>query len=163
MADVCVIDMQGFMANKNEFIAKEVAVIHGKKQKIAHFAFMPPTNRHPDIQQQYFLENVHGIKWNSGYVLYELLQTVLQQVTKDFCKRKSEKRFFGKNLLNKHVINLEDFACPSLNAIRVSDEFQSYGLCDDNVECFYYSFEIMNCVLFYVMMLSHWCKTNLSV
>ena len=63
MTDVCVIDMQGFMVNRNEFIAKEVAVIHGKKQTIAYFVFMP-TNIHPDVHQQYFSENiVHGIKW----------------------------------------------------------------------------------------------------
>ena len=68
---------------------------------------------------------------------------------------------FLKKLINKKVVNLETFGCPKLAHIKNSSEFCIYPISNNNVKCFYHSFNRSHCALLNVMMLSYWFKYNI--
>ena len=165
MANICIVDIQGFMVNK-EFIAKEVAVLHGKEEKYAHYVFMPPKNKYPEADNQWFLENCfHGLNWNCGYIPYKNLKCVLEQATHKYMEiyvKGHDKVTFVNKLLNKKVVNLEAFGCPKLTHIKYASEFKTYPLANNNVKCFYHNCDTCTCALLNVLMLSHWFKSNIE-
>lgn len=168
MANICILDVQGFHVNRNEFIAKEVAVLCGLRQQYAHFVFLPPRNVYPDFKCQQFVENyIHGLEWNSGFVPYEQLQSVLQVVTKDnieiYVKGHEKMKYVQSLLKDKRIINLEAFDCPSLNSMKINNEFQCNGIYNNYVKCFFHKSPVLNCSLLNVMMLSSWWKNNMCV
>ena len=167
MANICIVDVQGFYVN-NKFIAKEVAVLRGLQQQYAHFVFLPPQNVYPDFKHRHFVENyIHGLEWNSGYVPYELLQNVLQVVTKDnsevYVKGHEKMKYMQSLLKNKRVINLEAFDCPSLKSIKNNYKFQCNGIYNNYVKCFFHKSPVLNCSLLNVIMLMSWWKNNMCM
>ena len=167
MANVCIVDFQGFQVNPGEFIVKELAVMHGLQQKYAHFIFLPPSNIYPSSSITHFVENHHhGLKWNSGYVPYYKLQNVLNFVTKDYCEVyvKGHKKLVDLKFLLKHkkIINLEAFGCPSLNFLKQMSEVLKFsGIQNNNVKCFFHTNDVFCCSLLNVMMLSGWFQKNI--
>ena len=166
MANICILHIQGFTVNK-EFIAKEVAVVHGKEEKYAHYVFMPPKNTYPDVNNRLFLENCfHGLNWNCGYIPYTNLKRVLYEATHNFTEiyvKGHNKVMFVNKLLNKKVVNLEAFGFPKLTQLKTSNEFNTYSLKNNNVKYFYHKCDSCTCALLNALMLTHWFRRNIEL
>lgn len=78
---VYFIDVQGFKGHKNQFVLKEIALLHGENN-LQHFIIQPPTDLenlpwHLQTQAQWLFRNHHGLNWNGGF-------TTLDSVTQWF-------------------------------------------------------------------------------
>lgn len=114
-----IIDVQGFVVEKSQFLPKELAVYDG--QKLAHYVFQPPYNLEflpIEFQRQakWLMENFHGLDWNCGFVPSHQCNNILIQVSKDvnvvYVKGREKANFLRKIISQQDVVELSE--TPSL-------------------------------------------------
>lgn len=150
-----IVDIQGFQLTNKSFVAKEVAVCTLHSGQIAHFVLQPPLNQYPDSKSQWYLQSYHhGIEWDRGFVPYENLKNLLEDIiTEDdkvLCKG-LEKCLFLQNLLQRHITNLDTMACPKLAKLR-----------EKKVKCVFHNGEYFNCALQNVTVLRLWIMAKMN-
>lgn len=150
-----IVDIQGFQLTDKSFVAKEVAVCTLHSGQIAHFVLQPPANTYPDFKSQWYLQSYHhGVDWNVGFMPYENLKTVLQDIISEgdsvLCKG-LEKCVFLQNLLQRHITNMDTMACPKLTKLR-----------ENKVKCVFHSGDHFNCALQNVMVLRLWIMAHMD-
>lgn len=116
-----IIDFQGFKNEQNEFIIKELSVLHVASGSSQTWIFLPPfsydafTLKHK--RTILWVESYHGLSWSEGDIVYErcnrLLRTIIEPNSVVFVKGE-EKRKFIATKFKCNVINLEELGCPSL-------------------------------------------------
>lgn len=79
-----VVDVQGFKASNNEFVFKEVAIVHLEEDAIPSvFFFKPPFKWNKLLPKNksinHWLElNYHGLAWTSGDISYKELNDIMK-------------------------------------------------------------------------------------
>lgn len=106
-----IVDLQGFQKSKNDFIAKEVAILGVQEGSIPLvFTFKSPTqwSKLPIDEQcaaRWLEQNFHGISWSSGKIPYEQLSVVLGKYLKSaekvYTKGLQKQKFLQKLLSYK--------------------------------------------------------------
>lgn len=81
-----ILDVQGYLINKTEFIPKELAIFDG--EKVSHYIFKPPFKYYQltkdDRKQVVWLENYyHGLMWGVGWTSLQSFKNILQYETKN--------------------------------------------------------------------------------
>lgn len=81
-----IVDVQGFIIEKNKFICKELATFDGKK--ITHNFFKAPfrmrlLNEEFHRQAIWLMANHHGLNWNHGFTPLHEFHNIIQNVTKN--------------------------------------------------------------------------------
>lgn len=154
----CVVDIQGFYSRgKTEFIAKELAVSSGNSALLGHFVFRPPVNTCVDETSQWYVEKyIHGIPWDTGYIPYSelqsLLENILQKYTAVYVKGVQKKVFLEKYIQNVMIWNMDDLGCPNLASLQISFPTKTY--------CMYHDLNNMKCALRNVKLLKKWLNNN---
>ncbi|KAJ8980524.1 hypothetical protein NQ317_008321 [Molorchus minor] len=109
-----ILDVQGFKAEKNKFIVKELAAYNG--HKTAHYIFKPPFSLKllpPDLEKQvnWLTNNYHCIHWNEGNTPYynvgKIIQNLIESDEKIYVKGK-EKAEYIKEFSSKPIYELEE-------------------------------------------------------
>lgn len=109
-----ILDIQGFKAEKNKFIVKELAAYNG--HKTAHYIFKPPFSIKllpPDLEKQaeWLTHNYHGIDWSEGCTPYFNFGKIIRELTECeesiFVKGK-EKASYIKEYSSRPVYELEE-------------------------------------------------------
>lgn len=112
-----VVDFLSLRDFNGTFIVKELAInINGST---GHWIFKKPffvmSNDKTDRVNRWVTQKYHGMKMDEGDVPYTMLQPILLKYLSnvDFIYTKGlEKCRFLENILNRAVINLDDFECP---------------------------------------------------
>lgn len=117
---ICFVDIQSFYTKNDGFIVKELCILKGNQRN--HFLFKPDVNYNTldgkDKLTVQRTEDYHGLKFNSGYVDYNLLDEVLKNHLADvdiIYIRGQTKYIFLKNKFNEfditkpNLINIERF------------------------------------------------------
>lgn len=78
-----VVDMQGFMLNRKQFVVKEFAAYDGVK--VSHILFKPPFEEihlsEDERKQNRWLErNYHGLNWKDGSTDYNELSKIIKKL-----------------------------------------------------------------------------------
>lgn len=115
MSTMIVLDMQGFVINK-EFIVKELAASNG--YQIYHFIFKPPIDfkmlSNKDQTSVRYLERFHhGIQYSGGFVNYEDLDNIICEILSgvDTVYVKGHQKYDLLKKISRSrtiIINLED-------------------------------------------------------
>lgn len=132
-----IIDLRGFReTSTGTFIVKELAV-SGDTDTV--FLFNPPPS--VSTSSHWMTTCHHGLQLNSGFVAYNDLAHILENITRNqtcvYTKGLSNKKFL-EQYLSCYVCDLENFGCPNLNMLK--NTFPSQHPCfsisrDVPVEC----------------------------
>lgn len=107
-----VIDLQGFFIP--HFIPKEMAITNG--EHTSHFIFKPPCPlyelpQHFQVNVKHLTKTFHGIRWHTGFVDLENMDSILQHVGERdntiFCKGKVIADYL-RNHTRLRVVDLND-------------------------------------------------------
>ena len=108
-----VIDYEFLRGNQDEVIVKELSL--AAKNIIHTFHFQSPYGMTPHGSDE------NGLNWDDGHIPYRQLETVLSESVAGFAHIYSygvSKCKFLKELLGRHVMNLEDFGCPDHTKLK---------------------------------------------
>lgn len=130
------IDFQGFQGPKNSFIFKEFALFDFKNDVVRNMVLKPPknitlSNKHTKKAKR-LVEGYLGLNLADGDTEYDTfsmgLKKLMSEVSTVFVKGVYKKIELEK-LLEKEIINLEEFGCPSFKELQ-----QIYGseLCENH-------------------------------
>jgi hypothetical protein len=78
----CVIELQAFRGNANEFIVKELAILDLQTGAINYFLFKPPfpfkcLHTKPARTNKWVMSHFHHISWSDGNVDYSELDNIM--------------------------------------------------------------------------------------
>lgn len=125
---VYFIDVQGFKGSNNQFVLKEIALLHDENN-LQHFIIQPPSDfenlpYHLQAQAQWLFRNHHGFTWNGGF-------TSLDSVTQWFSNilrgsivyvKGLEKAKWIADLFYLHenvdIRDLDAEGCPKLDTLK---------------------------------------------
>lgn len=130
-----VLDVQGFKAENNRFIPKELAMYDGSK--IAHFVFKQPFDLHqlpPHLikEANWLMTNHHCIPWYQGYTSINKFDDIIKELTENvekvYVKGKEKCKYIRKHCL-KHVIELDESLVLQKEEPKCWCHSKSSGIC----------------------------------
>jgi len=132
-----VVDVQGFRANNNDFILKEICVMRDR-DIMFHEVFLPPFEWHELSKEAQRTNNycrrfVHGLRWDSGTIPYCQMEDVLTRVFNghDLVYTKgSEKATFLRRFV--HMVDLDDMIGLRLSQMEYDGDHSSIALVNCN-------------------------------
>lgn len=150
------VDLQGFRGVNGEFIPKEIAVISADGYKVETLLIEPPENYSelpPSVKKEvsYLEKHFHGLPWGSGYVNFEEFELEVKRILQcfDTVYVKGNEKLNVLNFLNKNIVNLEQFGCPTLRQLRKKTKA---------VQCTQHTIDNPVCALENVLILSEWWR-----
>lgn len=121
-----IVDLQGFRANNNKFILKEIAILTSNNET-QHFIIKPPYSYHiVDLKTKYTNEYLrkhhHGFKWSDGdtnfWVVINILKIYINNYSEIYVKG-AEKKTWLQNILKFHnIIDLNKEISTSLKKLQ---------------------------------------------
>lgn len=160
-----VIDVQGFHDKDGFFLPKEIAIASVDRRVTRHWIIKYNDNEYSvvDLSQgilttnTYLTSHHHGIEWYDGESDIGAVFKSLRDITRNALRvyvRGIEKKNLLKLLLGRHIINLEEYRCPSFKALSR----------DDNHFCGFHAYkrEHFACALSYAYKLCNWLTKSLT-
>lgn len=154
-----LVDVQGFKSESNEFILKEIAIIH--QNTIQVFLIKPPYPFYDltkmERRQVSWIERNRRIFWKEGYIpyyCYKNLITPLLENKNIYTKGQEKVKWIEKEVSNCKVFNLEDIQCPNISKL-----YSDYCNCSEILSCPYHS---TYCALKNVTCLRKWYNDKLK-
>lgn len=110
------IDVQGFILEENQFIVKEIAILH-ENNRLTHLIFEPSFSDLALSEQQRIkidrsTREFHGIGWNDGFVPYYYMEDLLREAVEGeddyviYVKGENKKKWLTKYFKNKEIRNI---------------------------------------------------------
>ncbi|KAG7304598.1 hypothetical protein JYU34_011571 [Plutella xylostella] len=152
-----IVDVQGFKTDDNQFILKEIAMIHEKQVQV--FLIKPPFAYYDlsktERRQVSWIERNRGIYWKEGFIPYSCHKNYIVQLLSNkiiYTKGMEKVKWLIEITKNNNVYNLEDKNCPSLLSL-----YDKYNDSIDVISCMYHT---DTCALKNVTCLNKWLKEN---
>lgn len=78
----CIIEIQAFRGNKNEFLIKELVIMDLETNVVVYFLFKPPfsfkrLNSKAYKTNKWLIKNYHFINWNEGFTNYKEIDNIM--------------------------------------------------------------------------------------
>lgn len=159
-----VIDVQGFHDKDGYFLPKEIAVTTVDRKVTRHWIIKYNENEYSVADMShgmlttntYLTSHHHGIEWYDGESDIGAVFKSMREVTRNALRvftRGIEKRNLLRLLLGRHIINLEEYRCPSFKNLPR----------EDNSVCGFHAFkgEHFACALSYAYKLCFWLTKSL--
>lgn len=127
-----IIDFQGFLINKRDFIIKELCLL--VNGQFSHYIFLPPydfneMNVGDQFQCKWVTNHHHKINWNDGKDRYSdikfIINDTMKNVDKIYVKGCEKKKWLKELLIDKNIIieNIEDH---HVNFKLRKDSYENY-------------------------------------
>lgn len=125
---VYFIDVQGFRGANNQFVLKEIAILHDE-YNLQHFIIRPPTDfgklpYHLQTQAQWLFRNHHGLTWNGGFTTLNSVANCFSNILRGsiiYVKGVEKAKWIADLFYldgNADIRDLDTEACPSLDMLR---------------------------------------------
>ena len=160
-----IVDLQGFQQPINEFVVKELAVMHLQSPHHVTHLYEPPCvweSLPPKYKttNNWLTRHFHGLEWNEGYFPYDELKSALKSMLFGascvYVKGVEKKLFLQKLLKNKfYIIDLTDADCPSLQKLSLMSETEL-----DTCPNHWYKCSKLECALKNVQLMKNWICEN---
>ncbi|KAL7286474.1 hypothetical protein TKK_0019419 [Trichogramma kaykai] len=131
-----IVDLLGFSDGDN-FLPKEVCIVTIQQLSFMQWVVEPDSDFDDmtlSLQNsiQHYTQSVHGIRWDEGYVPIAKSVELLKLYTAQSCKiymwddGNKQKIGFLQSVLNRRVLDLKWFECPSPDMIFRNPDWTSY-------------------------------------